>query len=314
VERLAGIIRAAIVDGPAGLPAGRASPRKSNGFVVTGQMTSLTGCSTEQFASILRSMGFRSVEMSRSEFFGSLSASEPTDEREPLAPMENPELAAHDQATPIAACENGTSADDLALVSTVISPAEGAPQDIAPPDMPANASCSDASGAVAGVESVSPGIPLTSREAARKDDPIVVWRPDRTVLPRRGAGRKMKSNRAGPPLSEHLRTGAAGRSDDVNWSPAPPPEPTRDRNRSGPSSTKASADARKAAERSPSRADQSGNVRPHEKHRQTAINRDMSLAHPGPGQQPRAKVDPDSPFAKLLELRSLLEEQANKRP
>jgi hypothetical protein len=31
-----------------------------------------------------------------------------------------------------------------------------------------------------------------------------------------------------------------------------------------------------------------------------------------PPQQP-AKVDPNSPFAKLLELRSLLEEQANKR-
>ena len=32
------------------------------------------------------------------------------------------------------------------------------------------------------------------------------------------------------------------------------------------------------------------------------------------GAQPRAKVDPNSPFAKLLELRSLLEEQAAKRP
>ena len=29
--------------------------------------------------------------------------------------------------------------------------------------------------------------------------------------------------------------------------------------------------------------------------------------------QQQAKVDPNSPFAKLLELRSLLEEQANKR-
>ncbi len=30
--------------------------------------------------------------------------------------------------------------------------------------------------------------------------------------------------------------------------------------------------------------------------------------------QHKAKVDPNSPFAKLLELRPLLEEQANKRP
>ena len=57
VERLAGIIRTAIVGGPEGGAAGLSGQQKSKGFVVTGQMTSLTGCSGEQFAWILRSIG-----------------------------------------------------------------------------------------------------------------------------------------------------------------------------------------------------------------------------------------------------------------
>jgi ferredoxin len=39
----------------------------------------------------------------------------------------------------------------------------------------------------------------------------------------------------------------------------------------------------------------------------------MARSIPTAPPQPKAKVDPNSPFAKLLELRSLLEEQANKR-
>ena len=76
VERLAGMIRAAIAGEAPGGADGLPSQRTSKGFVVSGAMTSLTGCSGEQFASILRSMGFRSVEMKRSEFFASQSANE----------------------------------------------------------------------------------------------------------------------------------------------------------------------------------------------------------------------------------------------
>ena len=76
VERLAGMIRAAIAGEAPGGADSVPSQRPSKGFVVSGAMTSLTGCSGEPFASILRSMGFRSVEMKRSEFFGSQSAAE----------------------------------------------------------------------------------------------------------------------------------------------------------------------------------------------------------------------------------------------
>ena len=39
----------------------------------------------------------------------------------------------------------------------------------------------------------------------------------------------------------------------------------------------------------------------------------MARSNPTTAPQQKAKVDPNSPFAKLLELRPLLEGQANKR-
>jgi hypothetical protein len=50
-----------------------------------------------------------------------------------------------------------------------------------------------------------------------------------------------------------------------------------------------------------------------EKRRQRARDYDMPRLNPTTAPQHQAKVDPNSPFAKLLELRSLLEKQANKR-
>jgi ATP-dependent RNA helicase SUPV3L1/SUV3 len=65
VERLNDLIRAAIPDHlrPGGMP-----PSEASGFVVSPQMTSLTGCSGESFASILRSLGYESHRVKKSEF------------------------------------------------------------------------------------------------------------------------------------------------------------------------------------------------------------------------------------------------------
>ena len=64
VERLADLIRPAITYRP-GPGAGPPPPGSADGdgFVVTGAMTSLTGCSGEQFASVLRSLGFVSHQV-----------------------------------------------------------------------------------------------------------------------------------------------------------------------------------------------------------------------------------------------------------
>jgi ATP-dependent RNA helicase SUPV3L1/SUV3 len=63
VERLSDLIRAALPRSPTPGPADEA-----DGFVVTGQMTSLTGCSGEPFASILRSLGFVAHSVKKSAY------------------------------------------------------------------------------------------------------------------------------------------------------------------------------------------------------------------------------------------------------
>ena len=63
VERLSDMIRVAFVSC---LPS-EAAPSPGPAFLVSGQMTSLTGCSGEAFASILRSLGYESFEIARSQ-------------------------------------------------------------------------------------------------------------------------------------------------------------------------------------------------------------------------------------------------------
>jgi ATP-dependent RNA helicase SUPV3L1/SUV3 len=65
VERLTDLIRAAI---PEHMRPGGRPPSEAYGFVVSPQMTSLTGCAGDSFASILRSLGFESHRVKRADF------------------------------------------------------------------------------------------------------------------------------------------------------------------------------------------------------------------------------------------------------
>jgi hypothetical protein len=65
------------------------------------------------------------------------------------------------------------------------------------------------------------------------------------------------------------------------------------------------------APKGPNRPD---SAKPEEKRRQRGRDYDMPRLNIAAAPQRDAKVDPNSPFAKLLELRSLLEKQAHKRP
>jgi ATP-dependent RNA helicase SUPV3L1/SUV3 len=111
VERLNDLIRAAIPDHmrPGAPPASEAS-----GFLVSPQMTSLTGCAGESFASILRSLGYESHRVKRSEFEAAT--------RKPIASMSPIEApagiaeAGHADASDAAA--ETTSESDGADVST----------------------------------------------------------------------------------------------------------------------------------------------------------------------------------------------------
>jgi ATP-dependent RNA helicase SUPV3L1/SUV3 len=268
VERLAGIIRSALTDAPPSVTNERPN-RSSKGFVVTGEMTSLTGCSGEPFASILRSMEFRPIEVKRSEFFAS--------------PSTNVALG-QAEAPPPAPDSVGEAATDPVLASPEEPPTDGGPEELAPSLIPADQS--ETFSADAHAEPASPQAPASSGESAKNADMIVVWRPERRRPPfNRGEreGRQAK--------------GAAPRLDIENRGPAPTPKrPPR------------------AAMRPPGSANRTDSTRPDEKRRQRASDYGTPQLHPTTAPQHKAKVDPNSPFAKLLELRSLLEGQANKRP
>jgi ATP-dependent RNA helicase SUPV3L1/SUV3 len=326
VERLAGMIRAAIAGEATGSAGGVPSQRASKGFVVSGAMTSLTGCSGEQFASILRSMGFRSIEMKRSEFFGSWSANEAVTQSETPKPAEaEQESPGEDQAP--AAREEGVPADpvfeaqlsepsnDEVLAGAEATPeetgvfpagdeavaadVEAVPETVGPVDVdtvfqglddtttsPAADPSDDASQENAGGQPVSPQESDSRAEPTKNDELILVWRPDhRKISPRRERE------------ARHSRSEAPGRSDVRGATPvATPPNWRRD-----------------SATHSPKRPNRPNSVRADEKRRQRPQDYDMAQTTPTTVPQKPAKVDPNSPFAKLLELRSLLEEQANKR-
>lgn len=329
VERLAGMIRAAIGGEAAGVGPERANARASKGFIVTGQMTSLTGCSGEHFASILRSMGFRAVEMKRSEFFGSPAASEPAEQREPPAGPEAQEAgdrasltASADEpvvieptldapADPSAdaipedeVAEGPAAAEAVAEGVEAEGAAEGATTDGAEAEGPAEGfeaggdeaegaegilspvSADSSDGALAeGADASSPQAQSADGERAQQaDDVITVWRPKRrrVWLSREKEGKQPKFS----------KSGTSDRSDIDGQNPVQRPK-------------------RPAAH--PSKPNRHAPFHSDEKRRQRPSEYDMPR-NPMTAPQHKAKVDPNSPFAKLLELRPLLEEQAHKRP
>jgi ATP-dependent RNA helicase SUPV3L1/SUV3 len=357
VERLAGMIRAAIAGEAPGRADGLSSQRTSKGFVVSGAMTSLTGCSGEQFASILRSMGFRSVEMKRSEFFGSQSSDATVQQSEPPKPAEGQEFTGDEQAP--ATSEDGSPAgsalaaplteppsDEILADAEAVPEAVGAfpegddalaadveavPEPVAAPedadtvlqgfdvgadaaddpperaDAPSEGACAvaevgdpvpvdmttspaagasdEASGESASGQSVSPQTSDSRAEPAKSAEMIIVWRPDhRKTGPRRERQAK------------HSESEGPGRPDVQGPTPVATPNWRRD-----------------SATHPSKRPNRPNLVRADEKRRQGPKDYDMARTTPTTAPQKPAKVDPNSPFAKLLELRSLLEEQANKR-
>jgi ATP-dependent RNA helicase SUPV3L1/SUV3 len=342
-ERLAGMIRAAIVGEAPGIADGRPSPRAGKGFVVSGEMTSLTGCSGEPFASILRSMGFRSVEMKRSDFFGSQSVNEAAGESESPKVAEDQEPAGDVQESPSTASDEEIAVD-ANLIAAVTEPStddavesaevasdegesvfEGAEASAEGVDALAEnveAAHEDAENASQGVDAVPEGAKSVEEAAvaANADEPtslsdlsggdlredsdaqgsssqvsgaksesekgadtIIVWRPD--------------NRRPSPPRGRENRQSRSERSGRVSVQAHTPP----------------AAPAWRRETAVPKRPDRPNSSRTDEKRRQRPNDYDMARSTPTAPPQQKAKVDPNSPFAKLLELRSLLEEKANKR-
>ncbi len=224
LERLADLIRPALSWRPA-MPGDKPEGAfDGRGFTVTVAMTSLAGCAGEDFASILRSLGYR------------------LDRRAPL--QEQKPAEAGEQQTPVAAEES--------------TPAEAAP-DSEPAAEPAPAAETAA-----------------ADPAAEKKEPelIDVWRPGRPE----GAKPKHRSRRA-----ERAQI----------------PQPG-DANASAPSAEGAAKEARPPRERH-DRKPRDGK-RPHQGKQRERKPRDQNFR-----EAPRERdkpIDPNSPFAALLELKA----------
>jgi ATP-dependent RNA helicase SUPV3L1/SUV3 len=293
LERLADLIRPALAwrEGVATVkPAGAVDGRS---FTVTGAMTSLTGASGEDFASILRALGYRMerrlkpVEAPPPEAPAEAVAEA---EATPETPAETPlaESVAEPQAEPAA---EAAPAPEAIAVET---PAEPAPE-AAPAETPA--------------------------EPAKAEEPAFyeVWRPaGRSEQRRPHRPRRPRQAAAAAPAAEAAPAGEAQQ---------PPPEgqPRQERQERQPRSERPPRHQRpprqdRDQQRSnqPQRGPRRDGDRPPRRRRDEGpdrAERERYYAKPhGGGADRRDKQpDPNSPFAKLAALKAQLE-QGGKEP
>ena len=348
IERLSDLIRAAIPDH---LRAGSRPATSTYGFVVAPQMTSLTGCSGEAFASILRSLGFEPIKVSKAAYEAA-RVKAPT---EPLKPAVSdvaaePTLGSAEESAgeptsvadegAVAASDAETTDGEAAAEESVAAPdAEVAPAEenvaAAPEAETPSAEAAEESVAVAAEEDARPEEAAAESVAAapEADAPLVeAGEADESVAdaaesvveatPAEGV--------AGEPAAEEEieiwrpapRRARVGR-------PAPNEEREASRHRGKPHRRHARpAEAPAAGEPSPAprpprpeRRDEA--PRPPRPERRDETPRRYEAKEEGerrpqkafgPRREQRSTpVDPDSPFAKLAALKPLLERR-DKRP
>ena len=304
VERLADLIRAAFIQRDGG-----SRDHAQTGFVVGSQMTSLTGCSGEPFASILRSLGFESFIVKRSEFPTAPAAAEAASSRgdaaatlpgepvnKPFVGVEAPTQAADE---PSVDTSYRLEADDQSSVIVADSPGDKVEGEVNIQDtrVPSES------------EVGSPSATVDSRrgaEALPSEETITLWRLVRRAPSPRAQydQRRAKAGSPPAPTPQSREEKAYSESPVVRHEHERAKRARRDR----------SALEQNTGTRASPGGDRTQSQRLDDKRPQSARNRDMPRPKAGSGsQQPAAAIDPNSPFAKLLELRLLLETQGKNR-
>jgi ATP-dependent RNA helicase SUPV3L1/SUV3 len=295
VERLSDMIRAALV----AYSSPDASPPPGPAFVVSGQMTSLTGCSGEAFASILRSLGYESFEIERNRLqspeakFEANSAGASSPGARPVAdPLgsgvklsiggEAPDLGADTVPGPDVGVEGP-------LPTLGANPEETDPADVALASSPEPTE-------------LAPSAPEATNKTASPIEAIVTaWRPARRQRPERAKRRHRRGDATVKVLpgqhdsgGDEARAGSSARQE------------KGERRLGDPS-------LRREEKEFPTRVKREGFDGIDEKRRKILAKQNK----PGAGAQfelrRAATVDSNSPFAKLLELRTVLEKQGKTR-
>ena len=312
LERLADLIRPALAwrEGAGAKPPGAVA---GGGFTVVNGMTSLTGASGEDFASILRSLGYRMERQQKPPEQQEVPAAAFTSPREPGEAGENSDTSPREQGELGENSESGEGAVTQPKSAEIPPhpdpfPAGGERQnELAIPDAvsveaavqpapePATASPQSAAAAEPAESASSPDAPSASEER----EMIEVWRagrPEGRHRPnrRREARRPRRADKAAAQAPHEAAVAATPAGDVVA---SPPAEPTETAPISPPNQGRYPRQRRKHA----------GEHRPDRPQRE----RDRP---PVKRFERREKApDPNSPFAKLAALKAQLEADAKER-
>jgi ATP-dependent RNA helicase SUPV3L1/SUV3 len=328
LERLADLIRPALAwreGAPGSKPPGAVV---GGGFTVVNGMTSLTGASGEDFASILRSLGYRMDRRPK--------PAEPPPAAE-VAPAELvPEAAI--TLTPVEATESGsdasaTEAVPVADAAPVAEVAEAVVSAGEPEPVVVSAVASEPQGEPLG-ESLAAAAPADAGEEVKADAPvepqiepsepilIEVWMPGRAVRPE-GARRRPRHRREprkdGAPATPQPQNGDATpalAASDAAAQPSAPQTPDGAPSREGGHfrhRRRQGGDQRHGNDRNA--GDRHGGERHGGDQRQDRPPRDRDRQHVKRFERrERDKApDPNSPFAKLAALKAQLEADSKER-
>ena len=288
LERLADLIRPSLA-WREGAPGARPAGAFGGVFTVVNAMTSLIGASGEDFASILRSLGYRM-------------------ERRPKPPETQPEPPALNE-TP-ALIETFASSETAASVESADTPPAA--------DLPVTEQAAPASGAAESsvhhaAEIEPPAMPVVEETAGpdrgevppATEEMIEVWRPGRAGDRHRGRARaraRAKPVRAEPAAGTSTLSAESGATAIAEANAAPAvTEPDR----------------QKDAHRRPHRPARQRRKPEHRMDRQDRDGREGHKPRERPGKRFEAREkmpDPNSPFAKLAALKAQLEADAKERP
>ena len=310
LERLADLIRPALAwrEGAAGVkPPGAIA---GGGFTVVNTMTSLTGASGEDFASILRSLGYRLERRPKPA--------------EPAAAPEAPETIASGSGEAPAsdpAAVDAAPVSDAASSPEQAAPAEEAEASVAPPhepvmeaelagEAPALDAQVEAPSQTAVAAEVSERTNNDAADTAAEPQMIEVWRPGRSEGGRRPQGRHRPAGRhfgqrtaaapqesAAPAIASEATVQASAAEPTIS---ALPPAPTDQ-----PVPAEVSKPGRHARHRRRQEADQRFDRPRRERERPPA----HGARHERHERREKAP-DPNSPFAKLAALKAQLEAEA----
>jgi ATP-dependent RNA helicase SUPV3L1/SUV3 len=332
LERLADLIRPALSwreGAPGPKPDGVFDGR---GFLVTGAMTSLTGASGEDFASILRSLGYRMDRKPKPvEPVAAPPAVEPV-ASDALATAEATAEAgsSSEKPEPVAELQSRSLLPEPELVTPETAPE--AAQETAPETVPGADTSVPAveSAADAPVASDTPSTPAAENKTAEEPAFVEVWRPAgrserRPHRPRRQRPQQTQAAAAVDAAAAPATASAEGAASTPSDSTQPSRGPRRPRHDRGERSDREKRqerhDRQQRMERQGERAERQGHAARRDRPRRERgdrverAEREQYYAKPfGAGSGGRDKQpDPNSPFAKLAALKQQLE-QTNKEP